>query len=448
MSAESGRDPARNTGLESFSAVQQELDRCMKCGMCMSVCPVYGAEKSEGAVARGKISIAEAVLAGDLALDDQEVIDTLFDCLVCKSCMQACPSGVQFDRIMLDLRAAIVQKNGLPWLKSAIFAGLKSPRLMGGAMKVGALLQGLVFREDLRLRAISPRSPFAILGGFDEHCLLPAPATHPLRDRVPRFIPAPDCKMRVAFFTGCSFHYFYPQTGLDLIEVLTENHVEVIVPKEQQCCGTPALVHGDVGTARTLAKSNLDAMEVSGAEYIVTGCGSCGGAWQHEFARVLGDDPVYAPKVAHWAARTFDISTFLTKVIEYRKPLGQVDAVVTYHDSCHLKKSMKVFREPREILHAIPGVIFQEMTRPDACCGSGGSYGLTHPETSASIAERKATDAAATGASTIATGCPACMMQLLDSTHRFGSKQRVRHYISLLADAYRAEKEPGDGDAR
>jgi glycolate oxidase iron-sulfur subunit len=106
---------------------------------------------------------------------------------------------------------------------------------------------------------------------------------------------------------------------------------------------------------------------------------------------------------------------------------------------------MKVFREPREILGAIPGVIFKEMARPDACCGSGGSYGLTHPETSGQIAERKATDAANTGASTIATGCPACMMQLLDSTHRFGSKQRVRHYISLLADSYRAEKEVCDG---
>ena len=217
--------------------------------------------------------------------------------------------------------------------------------------------------------------------------------------------------------------------------------MEVIVPKEQQCCGTPALVHGDVATARTLAKRNLDAMELSGAEYIVTGCGSCGSAWQHEFARVLGDDAVYAPKAAYWSARTLDISTFLTTIVDYRKPRGQVDAVVTYHDSCHLKKSMKVFREPRQILGDIPGVIFKEMARPDACCGSGGSYGLTHSKTSASIAWRKATDAGSTGASTIATGCPACMMQLLDSTHRFGSKQRVRHYVSLLADAYRAEKE-------
>jgi glycolate oxidase iron-sulfur subunit len=350
---------------------------------------------------------------------------------------------------MLDLRAAIVHQKGLPWLKAAIFAGLKSPLLLDGAMKAGAFLQGLVFREDLRLRAISPRSPFAILGknaGFDENRLLPSPTTHPLRDRLPQVIPAPDSKMRVAFFTGCSFHYFYPQTGLDLIDVLTENHVEVVVPKDQQCCGTPVLVHGDVESARTLARRNLDAMDRSGAEYIVTGCGSCGSAWQHEFARVLGGDPVYGPKAAYWSARTYDISTFLTKVIDYRKPRGQVDAVVTYHDSCHLKKSMKVFREPRGILSDIPGVIFKEMTKPDACCGSGGSYGLTHPGTSSSIAEAKATDAAATGASTIATGCPACMMQLLDSTHRFGSKQRVRHYVSLLADAYRAEKDASDAE--
>ena len=150
---------------------------------------------------------------------------------------------------------------------------------------------------------------------------------------------------------------------------------------------------------------------------------------------------MYGPKVAYWSARTLDISTFLTQVIDYRKPVAEVDAVVTYHDSCHLKKSMKVFREPREILRQIPGVIFKEMAKPDACCGGGGSYFMTHVETSGSISERKATDAAATGASTIATGCPACMMQLLDSTHRYGSKQRVRHYISLLADAYRAEKE-------
>jgi len=268
-----------------------------------------------------------------------------------------------------------------------------------------------------------------------------------LRNRVLEVIPVPDSKMRVAFFTGCSFNYFYPETGIDLIDVLTENQIEVVVPKDQQCCGTPVLVHGDVATARTLARNNIDAMEGTNARYIVTGCGSCGSAWQHQFQELLGDDPAYSERAAYWGAHTYDISTLLTDVIGYRVPKGSVEAVVTYHDSCHLKKSMKVAREPREILRAIPGVIFKEMSRPDACCGSGGSYALTHFETSSDIAKRKAADAAGTGASTVATGCPACMMQLLDSTHRFGSKQRVRHYISLLAEAYRAERESEETNA-
>lgn len=432
---------------EAGGRLQAELDKCMHCGMCMAVCPVYATEKSEAGVARGKIGIAEAVMSGDLALDDQEVIDTLFNCLVCKSCMQACPSGVQFDRIMLDMRAAIVERNGLPWLKAAIFGALKQPAVLDGAMKVGAALQGLVFRDDPRYRAISPRSPFAFIGkhaGFDSDRLFPSPSTNPLRDRVPAVIPAPGAapaKMRVAFFTGCSFNYFYPDTAVDLLDVLAENQVEVVIPKDQQCCGTPVLVHGDVATARTLARRNIEAMDESNAKYIVTGCGSCGSAWQHQFQDLLGGDPIYGERVAYWAARAYDISTFLTDILKFRAPMGRVEAVVTYHDSCHLKKSMKVFREPREILRSIPGVIFKEMSQPDACCGSGGSYALTHIETSSEIARRKAADAAATGASTVATGCPACMMQLLDSTHRFGGRQRIRHFVSLLADAYRAEHE-------
>jgi glycolate oxidase iron-sulfur subunit len=258
---------------------------------------------------------------------------------------------------------------------------------------------------------------------------------------MPALIHVANPKMRVAFFTGCSFNYFYPTTGIDLIEVLTSNQVEVAIPHDQQCCGTPVLVHGDLESARTLARANLDAMEKSGAQYIITGCGSCGGAWQHEFVEILRDDPAYSGKAVDWSKRTYDVSTFLTDIISYRPPTGRVEAVVTYHDPCHLKKSMKVWREPRQILRAIPGVILKEMAQPDACCGSGGSYMLTHSETSAAIAQRKATDSVSTGASTLSTGCPACMMQLLDGANRFGSKQRIRHYVSILAESYRAERE-------
>ena len=427
---------------DELKAIQKELEKCMHCGFCMAVCPVYNSDKIEAGVARGKIAVAEAVMEGGLTLEDQEVVDMLFNCLVCKSCMQNCPTKVNFDRIMLALRAAIVRKNGLPWLKKAIFRTLKDPVLFDRGMKVGALLQDLVFR-DAGQQAIAPRSPFAFIGknaGFDENRLLPAIAKESLRDRLPELIQVEKPQAKVAFFIGCSLNYFYPETGKDLVSVLLENNVQVSIPKDQCCCGIPVFVHGDVETIRELARKNLDAMDRSGAEYIITGCGSCGGAWQHEYKEILSGDPVYGPNAAHWSERIYDISTFLVDVIKYRPPQGKVDAVVTYHDSCHLKKTMKVSREPREILNGIPGITFKEMSKPDACCGSGGSYVLTHFGTSTEIAKRKIDDANQTDAGTLTTGCPACMMQLFDNVHRFGKGQEVRHYVSLLAESYRNEK--------
>ncbi len=429
---------------DELKTIQKELDKCMHCGFCMAACPIYATEKTEAGVARGKVGVAEAVMDGTLALDDPEVIDMLFNCLVCKSCMQSCPTKVNFDRIMLSLRAAIVRKNGLPWLKKAIFSTLKHPALFDRGMKAGALLSGIAFR-DAGQQAIAPRSPFAIIGkraGFDENRLLPALAKVPLRDRLPDVVSATKPKTKVTFFTGCSMNYFYPETGMDLISVLQENNVEVSIPKEQGCCGIPVFVHGDVETIRELGRRNLDAMDRTCADHLITGCGSCGGAWQHEYLEVFKDDPVYGPKALYWSKRTYDISTFLVDVIKYRPPQGKVDAVVTYHDSCHLKKTMKVSREPREILKHIPGVTFREMTKPDACCGSGGSYVLTHFGTSTEIAKRKVEDADRTGAKTVTTGCPACMMQLSDNINRFGHGQQVRHFVSVLAESYRNEKQP------
>lgn len=428
---------------DDLSAIRRETDRCMKCGNCMAVCPVYATEKKEAGVTRAKVAVAEAVLDGDLALDDPKVYRMLFDCLVCKSCMTNCPTKVNFGQIILALRAALARKNGLPWLKKMIFSTLRHPRLFDLGMKAGAVFNGIGFRGVKDKAAIAPRTPFAWIGGkagFDAQRLFPELAATPLRDRVPEVIPAKDAKVKVAFFTGDSLNYFYPDAGADVIEVLVQNNVEVHIPKAQSCCGIPVLVHGDIETARALARNNLDVFEKCGVDYIVTGCGSCGGAWQHDYKEILADDPVYGPKAAYWAERTHDISTFLTQIIGFRKPEGRVDAVVTYHDSCHLKKSMHVFREPREILQSVPGITFQEMEQPDACCGSGGSYVLTHYDTASSIGKRKVDDINRTGAGVVTTGCPACMMQLLDNINRYGKGQTTRHYISLLAESYRKEK--------
>ena len=338
----------------------------------------------------------------------------------------------------------MVRKNGLHWLKKMIFSTLRYPKLFDAGMKIGASLQGIAFRGVKSQKAIAPRSPFAYVGGkigFDGDRLMPELTVTPLRERVAEVVRVDNPKAKVTFFTGDSLNYFYPDAGMDLIEVLTENSVEVHIPREQSCCGIPVLVHGDVETAKELARKNIDTIEQCGTDYVITGCGSCGGAWKHDYSDILASDPVYGPKSAYWAERTYDVSTFLTKIVGFRKPKGVVDAVVTYHDSCHLKKTMKVFNEPREILKSIPGVVFKEMSQPDACCGSGGSYVLSHYETSSSIGKRKAEDIDKTGAEVVSTGCPACMMQLLDNINRFGNKQKTTHYISLLAESYRKERE-------
>lgn len=440
--------PAGKTYHDELAIVREELDKCMKCGNCMAVCPVYGAEKLETSVTRSKIAVAEAVLNGDLELDDPEVYDMLFNCLVCKSCMTNCPTKVNFGRIILALRAALVRKNGLPWLKKMIFSTMKHPKLFDQGLRIGAALQSLAFRTDKGGKAISPRSAFALLGssiGFDSERQMPGLNLTPLRERVPEVVKAANGAMKVAFFTGDSLNYFYPEAGMDLIEVLTANNIEVHIPKEQNCCGVPVLVHGDIETVRTLARHNIDTFDKTGCQYLITGCGSCGGAWQHDYTEILATDPVYAPSAEYWAKRTYDISTFLTRVISLRPPKGRVERVVTYHDSCHLKKSMKVFAEPREILKAIPGITFKEMSAPDACCGSGGSYVLSHYDTASIIGRKKIEDINRTKADTVSVGCPACMMQLLDNVHRGGEKQEVVHYISLLAESYRREKGAKDG---
>jgi glycolate oxidase iron-sulfur subunit len=267
--------------------------------------------------------------------------------------------------------------------------------------------------------------------------IFPGLAKTPFRDQAPELIKAENRKMKVSFFTGCAFNYIFPDVARDVVEVLKENDVEIAIPKEQQCCGIAVFAHGDIETARELARKNIDVMEKTGADYIVTACGSCGESWQHGFRELLSEDPVYGPKADHWKSRTHDISTFLTKVIDYKKPTGRVEATVTYHDPCHLKKVMKVFAEPRAILKSIPGVTLKEMTKPDACCGSGGSYTITHLETSMAITGRKMDDIKKTGADTVITGCPGCMMQLSEGLANSGQDHVATHYISFLARSYR-----------
>lgn len=425
------------TPFDEYHLIEDEIQKCMKCGNCQAVCPVFSVEKTEAGVARGKIALADAILKRKIDLDDPDLYDRVFNCLVCKSCMQNCPPQVNFDKIILALRSAIVKKKGLHPLKRTIFNLLFHKKaLFETGIKTGAKLQSLLTKSTSSGEGRNLRFPIGIL---DRKRVIPSLAPTPFRDRVEEKIICSNPQTTVAFFTGCSINYIYTGIGDDIVEVLKKNRVNVVIPKDQFCCGIPVFAHGDIDTAKQMAKANLDALEKTAADYVVFGCGSCAGAFSHEYIELLKGDSVYEPLSMKWKQNAVEISQLLLNKIDFVKPKGQIDEVVTYHDSCHLRKTVKVWKEPREIIKAIPGITLKEMSKPDACCGSGGTYNLTHYETSSSILKNKINDIQKTSAHIVTTACPGCIMQLVDGIEQFGNGQIARHYITLLAQSYKKE---------
>lgn len=425
------------TVYDEYKLIEEEIQKCMKCGNCQAVCPVFSVEKTEAGVARGKITLADAILKGKIDIDDPDMYERVFNCLVCKSCMQNCPPQVNFDKIVLAMRSAIAKQKGLHPLKRTIFNMLfHKKRLFETGLKTGARMQSLFTKPTDSGRGRNIRFP---IGFLDRKRVIPTIAKTPFRDRIDDRIVCNKPQATVAFFTGCSINYIYTNIGDDIVEVLRHNRVNIIIPKDQYCCGIPVFAHGDVDTARQMAKANIDALEKTDADYVVFGCGSCAGTFNHEYLELLRGDPVYETLAVKWKAKSLEISQLLLKKIEFVKPKGEIKEVVTYHDSCHLKKTMKVWQEPREIIRSIPGITLKEMSKPDACCGSGGTYNLTHYETSSAILQNKITDINKTKAQMILTACPGCIIQLIDGVEQFGNRQIAEHYITLLSQSYKKE---------
>ena len=421
----------------SLDSVQKEVYKCMKCGNCQAVCPIYKEIKKEVGVARGKIGLIEMVLDGELDVSPGYA-DRMSLCTTCMACNEICPCGVRFDKIILAARADAVRKRGLHPLKKTIFKTLKRQRLFDFGLKVGSKFQGVAFKR-IEGKHYGARMRFNLGLGKDK--VFPRLAAKPFRSQYPAVIKVDNPKMRVAFYTGCMINYFYPDMGKAVVDVLTENDVEVVIPADQGCCGIPASVNGDVESAKALAIRNLKAFEEAGADAIVVACSSCGSAWKHSYGQLLEDDPHYKEIAAKWEKKTYDINEFLIQVVPFKKEgLGRVERKVTYHDPCHLNRGQGISKEPREILQSIPGVELIEMKQPDRCCGMAGSFSIVHPDLSDKISDRKIADVAGTQTETVVTACPACRLQLQSGVINAGLDHNVVHVVQLLADSYAAGK--------
>lgn len=419
----------------SLETVKDEIAQCMKCGNCQAVCPIYLEERTEGTVARGKIKLVEALLDSELEIND-DYAQKLDLCLTCKACTENCPCGVQVDKIILGARAEIARRKGISPIKKLIFKGLENQKLLNFGAKAGGLFQGVVFKKHKTLSGARPRFPF----GLDIRRIIPNLATTPLRDKLPEVIKVKNPVKKVAFYTGCTMNYAYVNVGEAFVNVLTQNNVEVIIPKDQHCCGMPIFTSGDIETATKMAKSHVDIFSSLDVDKIVMGCGSCGETFNKNYLDLLEADPEYYKKAKDVADKVMDISEFILTEIDLDKSkLGKVNMKVTYHDPCHLNRGMGVKNPPREIINSIPGIEFIEMKDASRCCGGAGSFTLSHYELSMNIHKHKVDSIKDTKAEAVVTACPACIMQITDGMNRFDLDLPIYHIVELLDMSYKSK---------
>jgi glycolate oxidase iron-sulfur subunit len=411
---------------EHIATREDQLLKCLKCGTCLSVCPIYQETRYEPAAPRGRLALIDKVSKGELELS--EVFRKKMSiCLNCKSCVEGCPSGVKVDDLVLCARADLVDAGKFTFLERLIFRHL---------MKRGRLLPPVArwatFAGRIANKILPEKNPLTLFLPFPDgwkERIYPRIAKKPLRKRVPEVVKVKNPKMRVGYFFGCGTNLVYPEIGEAMIKVLTHNDIEVVIPKKQVCCGTSIYNSGDFKTGVKHAKKNLKLFKDAKVDCIVVNCGSCGLTLKKEYKELLGVDfdiPVY------------DISEFLTKVIDMKRDFKEPgrEVVITYHDSCHLNRGQGIKTEPRRILREIPGVKFIEMKDPDRCCGGGGSFHLKYYPVSKGIMQKKLDNMESIDADFLVTGCPGCMMRFEETFLQKKDKKGVKNTVELLADAY------------
>ncbi len=406
--------------------------RCIKCGACANVCPVY---QTVGGHVFGHIYIsAIGVILTAFFHGLENAADLVQACIGCRACVAVCPSDIDLEGIILHLREVLGEEEGIGAGKALVFKHImRNRKLFHSMIRAASLLQKPVTRGERSIRHLP-----LFFSSLTEWRTLPAIADKSLRDSwktLPQRVQNP--RYRVAFFAGCLNDFVYPEMGNDLVKVLNHLGVEVLFPKDQNCCGVPALYSGDRETAVALAEQNITAMLADQPDFVITTCPTCTMSLQRDFLELLKDNPVWAEKARQLAEITIDVSRFIVDTLDgkevFAKASGQEK--VTYHDSCHLKRGAGVWKQPRELL-AGSGHEVVEMAHSDRCCGFGGSYSFSsHPDIAKHILNDKVKDIEATGASCVAMDCPGCIMQIRGGLEKQEKPVRAKHTIELLAES-------------
>jgi len=422
------------TKFEEIKKFESDLEQCMKCGFCTFFCPVYQEEMIESSVARGKNMLIRALIAGELDYT-KEFADRLNKCTLCMTCTANCPSRAQIPPVIVAARADKVKAKGVSFPYNIIYRWLIPHRtLFGSVVRFASWFQGIFMpKTEGTIRHLS-----LFLSALGKGRQIPSIAPRFLRQAVPVVNKPPagvDTKMRVGYFTGCMTDFVFPDLGKHIINFLTKNGVEVVVPKEQGCCGAPVyLGAGDFDTGRKLADTNVNAL--AEVDYVISDCATCTSALK-DYTKFLADTPERKEAYAKFADKVKDITEFLVDVLKLPASAYQASPEVkgkkvTWHDPCHLNRHLGIKSQPRQILESIPDIEYIEMPNADRCCGMAGTFSVYYYDLSKKIADKKMAGIEASGADIVVTDCPGCQIQFIDNTIRHKMPVKVMHIMDLL----------------
>ncbi|GBD11114.1 Lactate utilization protein A [bacterium HR23] len=416
---------------------EKDLYTCVHCGLCLTSCPTYLETGLETESPRGRIALMRAVYEGRLPLSPQ-VVRHWDLCLACRACEAACPSAVPYGRLIERTRAQVRRRLQRP-LRLRLAEAVVFDHLLPfpSRLRTGMGLLRLYQRMGVQgvVRAVRLLRPFPTLASMDS--LMPRLPDHFFTARGQVYTPRGTPRGRVALLSGCVMPLVHAPTMRACVRVLTHNGFEVVVPREQVCCGALHIHAGRLDGGRALARQNINAFLGCQPDAIIVASAGCGSAMK-EYAHLLKDDPAYADKAHAFSQMVRDIHEFLV-ALPFTPPQAPLNITVTYQDPCHLAHAQRITQAPRRILQSIPGVRLVEMHNPSRCCGAAGSYQILQREMAERLGQAKLEDALSTGAQVLATANPGCALQLEAGARKRGLPLRVAYVIDLLDEAYRRE---------
>jgi L-lactate dehydrogenase complex protein LldF len=397
---------------------------CIKCGACLNLCPVYnsvgGHAFSSGYM--GGIGTVLSSYHGGL----ETVEDTLDLCSGCGTCTSVCPALVDIPEMILHLRRRITARQGATVYGRLGTILIKHRSVLQSTAKLVRTVQPIVLRQDRTLGDIP------IFSGLLAGKRLPGLAEKFLCEMIPS-TSNHSGNPRVALFAGCLTNFVYPEIGLAIVDVLTRLGAAVIYPKQQSCCGAPALYSGDFTTAQKLAADVVETFNNSSVDYVVTGCPSCAAMLKYRFPNLLRGThkSEYATELSR---KVVDFSQLAATLLADPSKLSRFSTgySVAYHIPCHQKHTLNTVQFSLDLIDAA-GLAGVGAIEPDECCGFAGTYAFKQPAISASILDRKIESVLASKADIVATDCPGCIMQIRGGLAARDSSVRVFHTAQLLA---------------